>query len=611
MNANSTTPSSAASQSRHDRVSFSAVNHTPTRFSREVKADQLRLFCQQAIRIPIGVAFLAGYIIHLFWELVRQDVLIGWIVALCGALLYRTWLSARLLRRALTNDEVDRWTRFMIGFALFNGALGGSAGLLFFPSAPLPEKALLTMVVAAWCAAAIATSGMMPKSFYAFAVPLMLPLTIGWWGHPEHWFNAVLLVAFLVYLVLYVRDSGRMTTDALHTRYENLALVEELRAKQEEAESARDRAELASRAKTQFLAAASHDLRQPLTALALFNRLLSDKATEPEIQRIAGHIDASVTSLESLMAALLDISKLDAGTIQPQRVVVSVAKLLQRLEAEYGPIAAEKGLQLSVHTDDTWAHSDPVMLERIVRNLVENALRYTHAGKIELRAAGAGDMVKLEVIDTGVGIPSNEQSRIFEEFYQIGRSDRDVGQGLGLGLAIVQRMATLLDCMVTVHSVVGQGSTFTVLIPKAQQPTQTAPVTGPNATREVMDLRGLKVVVVDDEEEIVAAIKALLESWGCEVREGMSMAGAMAALDATGERPDLLIVDFRLRNGETGIDIARKVAFRYGRVPTILITGDTAPDRLREAMESGLGLLHKPVNADALREKIEVLLELR
>jgi two-component system, sensor histidine kinase len=610
MNANSTS-SSSATEAPQDRFVPSASRRAPARFSREVKADQLRLFCQQAIRIPIGVAFLAGYIIHLFWDLVRQEVLISWIVVLCGALLYRTWLSARLLRRTLTSAEVDQWTRFMIGFALFNGALGGSAGLLFFPSAPLPEQALLTMVVAAWCAAAIATSGMMPKSFYAFAVPLMLPITIGWWNHAEHWFNAVLLVAFLVYLVLYVRDSGRMTADALHTRYENLLLVEELRSKQEEAESARDRAETASRAKTQFLAAASHDLRQPLTALALFNRLLTDRAKDAEIQRIAGHIDASVASLETLMGALLDISKLDAGTIQPQRSVVSLARLFHRLEAQYGPIAAEKGLQLFVDAHDTWVDSDPVMLERIARNLVENALRYTHAGKIELRADAIGEKVKLAVIDTGVGIARDEQARIFEEFYQIRASDTDAGQGLGLGLAIVQRMANLLDCAVTVDSVVGRGSTFAVLIPAADQPphAETATAAGPVAA--VTDLSGLKVLVVDDEEAIVAALQALLESWGCEVRAGRSMAGAMAALDVMGERPDLLVVDFRLPNGETGIDIARKIAFRFGRVPTILITGDTAPDRLREAMESGLDLMHKPVNPDALRERIEALLELR
>ncbi len=582
-----------------------------SRFAREVKADQLRLFCQQAIRIPIGVALLSGYIIHLFWNLVRHDVLIGWIVVLCSALLYRTWLSGRLLRRSLSSGEVDRWTRFMIIFAFFNGALGGSAGILFFPSAPLPEKALLTMVIAAWCAAAIATSGMMPKSFYAFATPLLLPIIVGWWSEPEHWFNAILLVAFLAYLVLYVRDSGRMTAGALHTRYENLLLVGELRAKQEEAESARDRAETASRSKTQFLAAASHDLRQPLTALALFNRLLSDRAKDPEIQRIAGHIDASITSLESLMSALLDISKLDAGTIQPKRIVVSLAEMFQRLEAQYAPVAEEKGLRLVASIEDAWVDSDPVLLERIIRNLIENALRYTKEGGVELRAVNRGAWVQVEVIDSGVGIPSEERSRIFEEFYQIRSSDRDTGQGLGLGLAIVQRMAHLLDCTVDVESVVAQGSTFRVSIPSAPRPPQADTIRRQRPEFESPDLSGLKVLVVDDEEAIVTAMKALLESWGCEVRGATSVASATAVLEAMGERPDLMIVDFRLRNGETGIDIAQQASARHGRIPAILLTGDTAPDRLREAVESGLRLVHKPVTGDALRRQIETVLELR
>ncbi|MSQ18820.1 MAG: response regulator [Betaproteobacteria bacterium] len=172
-------------------------------------------------------------------------------------------------------------------------------------------------------------------------------------------------------------------------------------------------------------------------------------------------------------------------------------------------------------------------------------------------------------------------------------------------------MANLLDCVVSVASVVGEGSTFTVMIPAAERPAGGDIERRRRPELAATDLTGPKILVVDDEEAIVLAMKALLESWGCEVRESGSMAGAIAALEAMGERPDLLIVYFRLRNGETGIDIARMATLRYGRVPAILITGDTAPDRLREAMESGLGLMHKPVNADALREKIETLLELR
>jgi len=580
------------------------------RFDREVRAEQLRLYCKQAIRIPIGVVILTGYVIYLFWNHVGRLLLVAWLLAVCGALMYRTWLSTRLLKQALSPAEVDKWTRFMVGFAFVNGALGGSSGIFFFPVAPLPEQALHTMLLAAWCAAAIATSGMMARSFYMFSVPLLAPIIVGWWRHDEHWFNAALLVAFLVYLMLYVRDTGRTVTEALHTRYENVTLVGELRERQAEAISARDKAESASRSKTQFLAAASHDLRQPLTALALFNRLLADRATDPEIRRIAGHIDESVTSLESLMSALLDISKLDAGTIQPRRVVISLADLFARLAGQYAAVAEEKGLAFSATAEDLWVDTDPVLLERIVRNLIENALRYTHKGGIQVRATGAGGEVILEVIDTGIGIPEAERSRIFEEFYQIRSAEPDAKQGLGLGLAIVQRMAHLLGCVVEVDSVVDFGSTFRVRMPGVECPAD-APSRRPLPVPDIPDLAGIKVLVVDDEESIVLAMKGLLESWGCEVRAAASVDGAAAELDAMGERPDLMIVDFRLRNGETGIQIARAASERYGRIPAILVTGDTAPDRLREAAESGLRLLHKPVTGEALRYQIETLLELR
>jgi signal transduction histidine kinase len=589
-------------------TSSPAPHGDPGRFDREIKAEQLRMFCQQAIRIPFGVAILAGYILYLFWNHVRHDALILWVVVVCGALLVRTYLSAKLLRRELTSDEVAYWMRFMIFFSLLNGAFGGSAGIFFFPAAPLTEKALLTMLIAAWCAAAIATSGMMPRSFYMFAVPLVAPITIGWWYVDEHWFNAILLVAFLIYMVLYVRDAGRLFLGALQTRYENAALVGELRAKQEEAEVARDRAENASRAKTQFLAAASHDLRQPLTALALFNRLLTDAARDPETKRIAAQIDSSVSSLDSLMSALLDISKLDAGTIQPSRVPVALAPIFERLEEQYRPVAAEKKLRFTAAANDLWVDTDPVLFERIVRNLVENALRYTAQGSIAVRATRAVDCVVVEVIDTGIGIPLQERARIFEEFYQIRNTERDAHQGLGLGLAIVQRIARLLDCNVEVESMLDYGSTFRVKVPRAE-PRQAEVAALPRRELERPDLAGLKILVVDDEAAITAAMQGLLQCWGCEVSVAGAVASATANLSAS-ERPDLIIVDFRLRNGETGIDVVRAANERFGRVPAILVTGDTAPDRLREAAESGLGLMHKPISADALREQIERVLEL-
>jgi two-component system, sensor histidine kinase len=408
-----------------------------------------------------------------------------------------------------------------------------------------------------------------------------------------------------------VRDAGRIFLGALRTRYENVALVSELRIEQAEAQAARVKAETADRAKTHFLAAASHDLRQPLTALALFNRLLNDSARDPETRRIAGHIDASVNSLESLMAALLDISKLDAGTVQPILGVVSLEELFARLEAQYAPQAAQKNLTFEARAAGAWVKSDAMLLERIVRNLIENALRYTREGSIKVTARAAGASVVVEVTDTGIGIAPKEQEKIFEEFYQIRNSERDAKQGLGLGLAIVQRTAQLLGCPIEVISKLNVGSNFRVRVPRADAPPLVTDESLAMRPIETPDLTGLKILVVDDDESILVAMCALLESWGCEVRTAESLSSAEVEMTAMGERPDLLLVDFRLRNGETGTEVVREANARFGRVPAILITGDTAPDRLREAAESGLGLIHKPVRPEQLREQIERVLELR
>lgn len=583
----------------------------PERYQREVRAEQLKLFCQQAIRIPVGVAFLAGYILYLFWNHVSHDLLIAWVAIVCGALLVRTYLSRRLLTRALSSEEVDTWIRRMTIFALLNGVFGGSAGIFFFPYAPLTEQALLTMMMAAWSAAAIATSGMLPRTFPCFSIPLLLPIIIGWWRSEEHWFTSLLLVAFLVYLTLYVLDAGRIFLAALRTRFENDALVHELRAKQGEAEAAREKAEAADRAKTHFLAAASHDLRQPLTALALFNRLLNDTAQDQETRRIAGHIDASVGSLERLMDALLNISKLDAGTVQPLAQLVSLDEMFARLEAQYAPLAAQKGLAFQARAAGNWVRTDAMLFERVVRNLIENALRYTHQGAIRVTARSAGEQVVVEVTDTGIGIAPSEQAKIFEEFYQVRNTERDAKQGLGLGLAIVQRTARLLGCELEVVSRPGVGSNFRVRVTRADPPPAQSEAGVGAREFESPDLTGLKILVVDDDATILTAMRGLLERWGCEVRTAETIDDADAQLVAMGERPDLLLVDFRLRNDETGLEVVRLANERFGRVPAVLITGETAPDRLRAVVESGLTLIHKPVRPEQLREQIERALELR
>jgi len=359
--------------------------------------------------------------------------------------------------------------------------------------------------------------------------------------------------------------------------------------------------ELANLARSRFLAAASHDLRQPLHTLSLYSAALKLHAPDGATGEIAIHINKALASLSALVDSLLDISKLDAGAVQPELQNVSLKTLIERIDADYRPLANGKGLEFHVAAPDILVETDPVLLERLVRNLVDNAFKYTAAGNVTLAAEPDGPKVRISVRDTGPGIPAAERERIFEEFYQIGNPERNRVQGLGLGLAIVQRIAQLLGLELKLESEPGRGSTFAVTAPLAMErrAAQRTPAAQDQATPRALD--GARVLVIDDEPDVRASMRALLEHLGCQVAVCSGYADAERLLDQDGlEDVHLIVSDFRLRQHENGIDTVRRLRARLGEVPALLVSGDTAPERLREAQSSGLPLLHKPVSADKL-----------
>jgi signal transduction histidine kinase/ActR/RegA family two-component response regulator len=365
----------------------------------------------------------------------------------------------------------------------------------------------------------------------------------------------------------------------------------------------------ANQAKSRFLAAASHDLRQPLHALSLYAAALTLRASASGSGQIAGNIREAVESLSKLVDSLLDISKLDAGAIHPEIQLVDVGTLVERIGQDFAPVAQAKGLELRAATAAALAHTDPVLLERIVRNLVDNAIKYTARGNVALAVEARGRDVRVAVRDTGQGIPAAERERIFEEFYQIGNPERDRARGLGLGLAIVRRLARLLGCEIELDTAPGAGSTFTVRMPRAAAGALTgalSPIAGPAAAIEAdaSALRGLHVLVLDDEPAVRTSMRALLGAWGCRATVCSGLAEAERVLAAHSPAIDVIVADLRLRQNESGIETVRTLRARLGEVPALLVTGDTAPERLREATASGLPLLHKPVFADALRTAI-------
>ena len=366
--------------------------------------------------------------------------------------------------------------------------------------------------------------------------------------------------------------------------------------------------EAANLAKSRFLAAASHDLRQPLHALNLFVAQLRTETDQAERSRVAAQIDAAVTAMNDLFNALLDISRLDAGALAPDVTDFPLAHVLQRIERTFAPAAREKGLRLRIVTSDAWVRSDCILLERILLNLVSNALRYTDRGGVTVGCRRRGRRLRIEVWDSGIGIPEDQRENIFGEFYQLADSERSRRGGLGLGLAIVDRLCRLLDHPLELISTLGRGSRFTVSLPLAAAPPRSLEhVIAPKAMADPAS--GKLIVVIDDDALVLDAMRGLLRSWGCRVVTAESDDSVLASLAGDDRRPDLVISDFRLGDGKTGIEIIGRLRSAFSApIPAFLITGDIAPERLREARASGLHLLHKPVGPMALRAILNQLL---
>jgi PAS domain S-box-containing protein len=374
--------------------------------------------------------------------------------------------------------------------------------------------------------------------------------------------------------------------------------------KQAEAEikAAAMEAERANRAKSRFLAAASHDLRQPLAALALYMSILKIRGG-PAIQPMLVNFGNCLNSLSGLLNDLLDLSKLDAGVVQPKPSPFALAETLTSLGAVYAPQAQAKGLRLRWRAADAglMAHTDPVLFQRLLGNLIDNAIRYTERGGVLVACRRRQGKTWVEVWDSGIGIAADQTEVIFEEFRQLGDAARN--RGSGLGLAIVARTARLLGLAISVRSRPGRGSVFAIELPLASA----APNQAPSVPAKT-SLRALRIALVDDNAMVRQALAEALQAAGHEVlASGASGTELLAALGA--QVPDVLVSDYRLTEGQTGFDVISAVRARHGAtLPAILITGDTDPALLRSMTERGIGILHKPIDLDVLQRRLQDLI---
>ncbi|CBS89506.1 putative sensor histidine kinase (plasmid) [Azospirillum lipoferum 4B] len=376
------------------------------------------------------------------------------------------------------------------------------------------------------------------------------------------------------------------------------------------------RAEVArtTAARSRFLASASHDLRQPFQAMRLFlDALTSQVDGNARATRTAGMLANAMTAGEQLLNALLDISTLDAGTVEPDLQPVSVDALLRSLAEEFRPQAEEKGLRLRVHVPDVAGgavtRSDPILLGRIVRNLLANAIRYTQRGGILLGLRKRDGQWRIEVWDTGFGIPQDKLDVIFDEFHQLTNPSRDPTRGLGLGLAIVRRLSVLLQAPIAVQSRSGRGSVFAVTVNRleGEAPADT-PTVGVHADGgpSGVPLDGMRILVVDDDSMVLSGLLLTLESWGCAFVSASNMREVFAAVDGLEGPPDAILTDLRLPGKVSGFDVIDRVRKLFkADIPAVVLTGETAPESLLEGQRRGCAFLHKPLHPGELRRVLE------
>ena len=371
---------------------------------------------------------------------------------------------------------------------------------------------------------------------------------------------------------------------------------------------AKEDAEKANRAKSMFLASASHDLRQPLHAMQMYIAALRQKLDNAETLSIVDDIDAVSISTARLLSALLDVSQLEAGAIEPKKEDFLVEEILNRAFREFAPAAREKNLDFQVISSSLAVRSDPVLLERILGNFISNAIRYTHQGRILIGVRRRGNRASIEVWDTGRGIPENQTTAIFEDFHQIDNAERDRSKGLGLGLAIARRLAVCLSHEIECDSLFGQGSRFAVLVERGSIAADKA-VESLTLDHLINSLSGLRILLVEDDLDVLKSTQNLLTSWGCNVVSGGSLEEVIKVMDENSATPpNLILADYRLPGGADGVEVIDRVQRIVGHeIPSIVVTGDVQENNLDSIASKGHHVLYKPVQPAKLRALISHL----
>ena len=579
---------------------FKPLTKTPlfTPISDDLKEELFSLRHRQAERMPYAMFVIGLVMVYLAFGHIHNIYLACWASVFLAFHVFRVPALNYFLYRE--NLSIQYRINIEILLCLLAGFIH-SMSLLVFSELSAAEQSILSMVVLGMCSGVVFTTAGYFPMFMAYVLPMFSMLILAWSTNSfsTEWNNLVIIILLCTYFLLLIgsaKESFGSFKESFEIRLQKNQLNQQL-------ELALADAKKSNIAKTRFLASASHDLRQPVQTLGLYISALSMKKLDESNAGIAKNMQVAIGSLSTQLDALLDISKLDAGIILPNVTSINLSRLLNSISAEISPLANEKSLSLTFDIpEQCYVSTDEALLGRIIRNILDNAIKYTQQGSICLSIKNNNYQYLMSIEDTGYGIPDDQKNQVFDEFYQLHNPERDRTKGLGLGLSIVKRLCDLLNIPISMASELGRGTCFEFQLTKAMAP----------STKEVAHsstlntLKGIKILIIDDEFSVATAMQTLLYTLNSEavIADGIETALQLAKQ----QKPDIVLADFRLRGNEDGISAIQQIRILYPNIPAILVSGDTAPERLLMAKNAKIPLLSKPVSADVFVQSINQLL---
>ncbi|WP_189476904.1 hybrid sensor histidine kinase/response regulator [Parahalioglobus pacificus] len=570
-----------------------------------VRAERLDLLIRQSSRAAYTGILMAFLLAAILWYQADRLELFFWILCVIFSGLARIALYISYGRSTPAFDKLPGWERAYLATLMVYFATWGFGGLFLQRDVePLYQVAVAYFLIG-MAGSAISVFSANRLALVSSTFLLMTPLIIWLYVQGEMLTVGMGLgaTAFLLSSLYAARILSTSLQQNLEMKHDLIAAKKESDQLTTALESALGVANEASNAKTRFLASASHDLRQPIHALSLLSSSLSSRTLDDKSERIAKSMQQSIGSLSRQLDTLLDVSKLDAGVVKAEVESFNLNQLLRNLQLEMSTLSDAADIEITLDCPQPcMVHTDPILLERIVRNLVSNTVAHNHGCTVSLAVTRENSRYALLVQDTGKGIAPEEQGRIFEEFYQLDNPTRDQDKGLGLGLAIVSRLQTLLNLDMQFESALGQGVRYVFTVPSSSIPD--SPEQSDKNT--VQRFEGLRILAVDDEANVREGMLHILETLGCEAKVAATANEAVEISDAW--QPHAVFVDFRLSSSESGVDVIRRLRLKSEHLPAYLVTGDKEAASAATEDSKDIPVLHKPLGGEELRTVLEKIM---